>query len=68
MAVTLFVRATYTEERALEKFFVDTFGWGKTTILWKRGRFQCTIPRPLLPKEELLLSEAVQREHYEAGS
>lgn len=33
MAVTLFVRATYTEERALEKFFVDTFGWGKTTIL-----------------------------------
>ncbi len=33
MAVTIIVRATYTEERALEKFFTEIFGWGKSTIL-----------------------------------
>ncbi|KAF8862499.1 hypothetical protein BDZ45DRAFT_739143 [Acephala macrosclerotiorum] len=68
MAVTVVVRATYTEERALETFFVQLFGWGKSTILWKRGRFQCTIPRPLRPDEVIQLKEAAQVEHYGQGS
>jgi hypothetical protein len=27
------VRATYTEQTALEKFFTDLFGWGNTEVL-----------------------------------
>ena len=46
MAVA-FVRATYTEEAALAKFMVGIFGWGRVQIAWKRGRFQCTVPRRL---------------------
>ena len=30
------VRATYTEQTALEKFFTDLFGWGKTEVLVRR--------------------------------
>ncbi|TVY23265.1 hypothetical protein LHYA1_G007946 [Lachnellula hyalina] len=68
MAVIVIVRATYTEERTLETFFTQIFGWGKSTILWKRGRFQCTIPRQLRADEVTRLTEAAQVEHYEPGS
>lgn len=33
MAVTVIVRATYTEERSLAEFFTQTFGMGSCTIL-----------------------------------
>jgi hypothetical protein len=33
MVVTVIVRATYTEERALADFFTQTFGVGSCTIL-----------------------------------
>ena len=32
MPETLIVDARYTDQRALEKFLIDTFGFGKTTI------------------------------------
>ena len=31
--VTIVVRATYTEQNALESFFTDIFGWGTVTVL-----------------------------------
>ncbi|KAH8746301.1 hypothetical protein F5882DRAFT_422861 [Hyaloscypha sp. PMI_1271] len=68
MAVTVVVRATYTEERALADFFTQTFGTGSCTILWKRGRFQCTIPRKLEANEVEKLWGAARVEHYEQGS
>ena len=46
MAVA-FVRATYTEEKALSRFLVGIFGRGAVQVVWKRGRFQCILPRPL---------------------
>ncbi|PMD23220.1 hypothetical protein NA56DRAFT_701497 [Hyaloscypha hepaticicola] len=68
MLVTIIVRTTYTEERALADFFTQTFGVGTCTILWKRGRFQCTIPRQLSADEVDQLKRAAQVEHYEPGS
>jgi len=46
MAVA-FVRATYTEENALSDYLMGIFGWGKCDVIWKRGRFQCRMPRQL---------------------
>ncbi|SPO05435.1 uncharacterized protein DNG_08122 [Cephalotrichum gorgonifer] len=52
-----FVRATYVEQYALERFFTGIFGVGTCMVIWKRGRFQCTIPRPLEPAEITNLQE-----------
>lgn len=64
MAVEV-VRATYTEQTALETFLANIFGRGGASVIvrtchfqptqiplltftqWRRGRFQCTIPRKL---------------------
>ncbi|KAH8802629.1 hypothetical protein F5884DRAFT_475256 [Xylogone sp. PMI_703] len=59
------VRATYAEQTALENFFTDLFGWGKTEVLWKRGRYQCTLPRRLTPQEVVKLQNVIKCEHYE---
>jgi hypothetical protein len=60
------VRATYTEQTALETFFADLFGWGKAEVLWKRGRYQCTLPRRLTRPELDKLQRTVLRvEHYD---
>jgi len=45
--VIITVRATYTEEVALGAFFTRLFGAGNSEITWRRGRFQCEIPRLL---------------------
>ncbi|KAL2291827.1 hypothetical protein FJTKL_12007 [Diaporthe vaccinii] len=44
---TISIRATYTEQTALDAFFGRLFGYGKASVLWKRGRFHCTLPRKL---------------------
>ncbi|KAF4634376.1 hypothetical protein G7Y89_g3741 [Cudoniella acicularis] len=59
------VRATYTEQNALETFFTELFGWGKTEVLWKRGRYQCTLPRRMTQDEIEKLQQAVRVEHYD---
>lgn len=62
MAIEI-IRATYTEQNALELFLTSIFGQGTATVIvrgscrerharvlimkWKRGRFHCTIPRGL---------------------
>lgn len=52
MAVTVVVRATYTEERALADFFTQTFGTGSCTILVS-GRSP--------PAVEFFISDGVDR-------
>ncbi|RSL95187.1 hypothetical protein CEP52_012205 [Fusarium oligoseptatum] len=62
---TIVVRATYTEQNALETFFTDIFGWGTVTVFWKRGTFQCSIPRQLTDVEKEKLQHVVSTEgHY----
>jgi hypothetical protein len=64
MAVA-FVRATYTEEVKLQQFLTGLFGYGKTSVIWKRGRYQCTVPRRLTLEEIGRLREVVTIEHYD---
>lgn len=33
----VYVRATYTEQDALEKYFTKLFGWGKTEVIVRRS-------------------------------
>ncbi|KAM5521287.1 hypothetical protein FOXYSP1_15178 [Fusarium oxysporum f. sp. phaseoli] len=59
------VRATYTDQDALERFFANIFGQGGATVLWKRGRFQCKIPRELTEDETQKMKQVVMMgEHY----
>lgn len=62
--ITISIRATYTEQTALDAFFSELFGYGKASVLWKRGRFQCNIPRKLSQIEQQLLDKTVYAEHY----
>ncbi|RTE81318.1 hypothetical protein BHE90_004124 [Fusarium euwallaceae] len=55
---TIVVRATYTEQNALETFFTDIFGWGTVTVLWKRGTFQCSIPRQLTDVRHMMAQQS----------
>jgi len=64
MAV-LIVRATYMEQNALEIFLTSLFGQGQSEVTWKRGRYQCTVPRRLTADEILKLKEVVPIEHYD---
>lgn len=59
-----FVRATYTDDKALQEFLVGLFGHGNVEVVWKRGRFQCTIPRPLSEAETVQMQTAVNISHY----
>ncbi|KAH8672213.1 hypothetical protein BGZ61DRAFT_459052 [Ilyonectria robusta] len=60
------VRATYTGQDALEKYFTELFGPGTSTVLWKRGRFLCTIPRHLTDAEQVQLRHVVKKaDHYQ---
>jgi hypothetical protein len=58
MAVTVVVRATYTEERALADFFTQTFGTGSCTILVS-GRSLLAV--------EFYISDGVDRSGNEDG-
>ncbi|KAH8779383.1 hypothetical protein BGZ57DRAFT_889865 [Hyaloscypha finlandica] len=64
--VVAMVRATYTEQNALETFFTGLFGPGRAQVIWKRGRYQCTLPRPLQQDEIDKLQQTVHVEHYQA--
>ena len=65
MPVFLIVRATYTEEVALGLFFSRVFGAGVAEIKWRRGRFQCEIPRELTPAELDEFKQSINSYHYE---
>ncbi|SCO92075.1 uncharacterized protein FRV6_16203 [Fusarium oxysporum] len=65
MAIEI-IRATYTEQNALELFLTSIFGQGTATVIWKRGRFHCTIPRGLTEDEKQRMTEVVMMaEHYQ---
>lgn len=59
------VRATYTEETALGIFFTRLFGVGTSEVTWRRGRFQCQIPRVLTTAELAEFKRSVNCYHYE---
>ena len=65
MAVTIPISGTYLDVQPLENFLVDLFGVGKVKVKWKRGKFQCTIPRLLKDEEMARLRIAVPEEHYQ---
>ena len=43
------VRATYTEQTALEKYFTELFGWGRSSVLVGGTRVKFASRRWLMP-------------------
>ncbi|KAH8725465.1 hypothetical protein GQ44DRAFT_772133 [Phaeosphaeriaceae sp. PMI808] len=54
--------AKYIEREALEDFLGDLFADGQAA--YKRGHFQCELPRRLTPKEMESLKGSVVFTHY----
>lgn len=58
------ISARYTEQTNLELFLGHVFGYGQAMVKWKRGRFQCTLPRALTPAELDAFQTSVGFSHY----
>ncbi|KAI0448675.1 hypothetical protein F5B21DRAFT_509906 [Xylaria acuta] len=58
-------RARYTDEEALAELLSKLFPGQKFQINYERGRFRCTIPRPLTPEETREIELAVTKDHYD---
>ncbi|KAI0860579.1 hypothetical protein F4860DRAFT_198477 [Xylaria cubensis] len=58
-------RARYTDEEALAGLLLKRFPTQSFQIKYDRGRFRCTIPRPLTPGETREIELAVTKDHYD---
>ncbi|OTB15861.1 hypothetical protein K445DRAFT_317498 [Daldinia sp. EC12] len=65
MAAISVFRARYTDETTLYEHLRKVFPTGPIQINFKRGRFYCTIPRALTPKETEDVQSQIESEHYE---
>ncbi|KAI0110208.1 hypothetical protein F4814DRAFT_451185 [Daldinia grandis] len=58
-------RARYTDEVSLYEHLRKVLPTGEIQISFKRGRFHCTIPRPLTSDELDGIQLALDKDHYE---
>ncbi|KAF2003562.1 hypothetical protein P154DRAFT_520134 [Amniculicola lignicola CBS 123094] len=62
---TVFIHARYTDQTSLEDFLIRKFGLNsRTRIMWKRGKYQCDIPRLLTKNEIEELKQTVDFARY----
>ncbi|KAI0872734.1 hypothetical protein GGS24DRAFT_426429 [Hypoxylon argillaceum] len=59
-------RARYTDEDALADQLFKLFPTQRIQIKYERGRFRCTIPRPLTLEETREIEVAIAKDHYPA--
>ncbi|KAK4215507.1 hypothetical protein QBC37DRAFT_419066 [Rhypophila decipiens] len=64
MAATVSVRATYGEDNAIATYLANIFGYGQCSVIWRRARYICRIPRYLTAREIQGLQDAVRGSHY----
>ncbi|OTA57627.1 hypothetical protein K449DRAFT_437083 [Hypoxylon sp. EC38] len=64
MAAVSVFRARYTDETSLYGHLRRLFPTGTIQIRFQRGRFYCTVPRPLTSVEVENIQLRLQNDHY----
>ncbi|KAL8353090.1 hypothetical protein RB601_003105 [Gaeumannomyces tritici] len=62
---TVLIHARYIDDFPLMTFLVRLFGANECEVEWKRGYYQCILPRGLKPRELEVLKQTVDYERYQ---